>query len=250
MNIKTVAEIQIDSNIVLLRGDLDVNSDSDLRFASVVDTARYLLNKGVYKLIIAGHKGRPEGKPNDADSLHSFASSFQQALGQEVFFVPYEMMETFSRQELYDSRIKIYLLENVRFWPGEENNDPEFVNLLAGSMANVYVNEAFAGSHRDHASIVGLPLKIKQNGGSSVAGLRFAKEVETLSQTLEATHSPSILILSGVKKDKADYIEKLESKFDKILVAGRLPEYLGNVDKDPHTLEVKGREKLVVASLN
>lgn len=247
---KFVTDLQLDANIVFLRGDLDVKSDSDLRFTSVVETAKTVINNGANKLIIAGHKGRPEGKPNEEDSLQPFVPSLQHALGQEVFFVSYEMMEAFSRQELYDSRIKVYLLENLRFWEGETNNDPEFVNTLVGSMANVYVNEAFASSHREHASIVGLPQKIKENGGLAVAGLRFGKEVESLSMTLETSRGPSILLLSGVKEDKVGYIEKLESKFDKILVAGRLPEYLGNIEKDPRTLEVKGRESLIVASLN
>ena len=250
MSINTVTDLQLDANIVFLRGDLDVTSDDDLRFVSVVETAKTLLEKGAYKLIIAGHKGRPEGQPNEEDSLQFLVPSLQESLGQEVFFVPYEMMESFSRQELYDSRIKVYLLENLRFWSGEKANDPQFVQTLAGSMANVYVNEAFASSHREHASIVGLPEKIRENGGTAVVGLRFAQELETLSQTLDSSSSPSILILSGVKKDKIDYLEKLESKFDKILIAGRLPEYLGDLEKDVNTYVVKGRDKLVVANLN
>ena len=116
----------------------------------------------------------------------------------------------------------IILKENLRFDPGEEKNDPEFAKKLA-SWGEIYVNEAFGVSHREHASVVGIPKLI---GG--VVGFHFAAEIENLGKVLHNPKRPLVYIISGVKEDKLQYIKEFEKTADKILVGGRLPDYLGD----------------------
>ena len=110
--------------------------------------------------------------------------------------------------------------ENLRFDSGEETNDPEFTRRLA-EKGDVYINEAFGNSHRQHASIVGLPKLLPH-----AAGFRFVEEVNNLSKVFDNPKRPVLFIVGGSKKDKLDYIENLKFIADKILVGGRLPDYL------------------------
>ena len=119
------------------------------------------------------------------------------------------------------------LLENLRFEAGEESNDEAFSKDLA-SLGEVYVNEAFAVSHREHASIVRLPKYLPH-----AAGFRFEKEVENLNKILENPKRPVVLIIGGIKEDKVEYIKSFTKIADKILVGGRLPILFGDENPDP-----------------
>jgi phosphoglycerate kinase len=120
----------------------------------------------------------------------------------------------------------ILLLENLRFDKAEEENSEVFARNLA-DLAEVYVNEAFAVSHREHASIVALPKLLPH-----AAGFRFVKEVENLSRILVDPRKPVVLVVGGIKEDKVDYIKNFTTIADKILVGGRLPLFFeaGNPD--------------------
>jgi len=124
---------------------------------------------------------------------------------------------------------KYLLVENLRFWTGEEVNDPVFVDLFR-SRGEVFVNEAFAASHRQSASVVGLAEALKPR---AYVGLNFQEEVIHLDRVRDNPKRPVVSLLSGVKKDKLKYTEGLEKISDKLMIAGRLPEYLEDAKFGP-----------------
>lgn len=196
MNLPKVTDLAVSGKRVLLRLDLDGEPDpNDLRIKAAEETINYLKEKSSLIIILA-HKGRPRGKVEENLSLRPFQKIFAK----------------------WGARVE----ENLRFDPGEEDNDPEFCRRLA-SLGDVYVNEAFGDSHRNHASVVGLPALLPH-----AAGFRLIQEVENLGKVLENPKRPVVLLLGGMKKDKLDYLEDLQKTVDLILIGGRLPEYLGD----------------------
>lgn len=198
MKLPKLQDLDIREKRVLLRLDLDTDDISlaDYRLQSSVETLDYLKNNGAEEIVILAHRGRPGGKVDESLSLKPFQSIFDK----------------------WGAKVE----ENLRFDPGEESNSPEFAKKLVG-MGDVYVNEAFASSHREHASIVGLPKLLPH-----AIGFRFEKEVENLSKVFDNPKRPSVFIISGIKRDKLDYVKAFEEIADKILVGGRLPEFLGD----------------------
>ena len=170
MNLPKLRDLDVSGKKVLLRLDLDTEPDpSDLRVKSSFETLDFLKAKGVSEIIIIAHKGRPNGKVAESLSLKTF---------QPIF-------------DKWGAKVE----ENLRFDPGEEANDIEFAKKLA-ALGDVYVNDAFASSHRNHASIVGLPKLMPH-----AAGLRFEAEMETLSKEFQ---KPVLILISGIKKDKVE----------------------------------------------
>jgi phosphoglycerate kinase len=201
---------------VLLRLDLDIEPDpNDLRIKASEETLDYLKEKGA-EIIIIAHRGRPEGKVDASLSLKPFQPIFAK----------------------WGAKVE----ENLRFNPGEsldfarDKEAKEFARKLA-SLGDFYINEAFAASHRAHASIVGVPKLLPH-----AAGFHFIEEIENLSKVFESPKRPLVFIIGGIKKDKLDYLQDLEKISDKILIGGRLPEYLS----EKRTAD---SEKLVVANL-
>ena len=196
MVLPKLTDLDIAGRRVLLRLDLDTNPDpNDLRIKASEETLNYLKEKGS-EIIIIAHKGRPDGKVDESLSLKPF---------QPIF-------------DKWGAEVK----ENLRFNPGEESNDENFAKEIA-SWGDVYVNEAFASSHREHASIVSLPKLLPH-----AAGFRFIKEVENLSRVFDNAKHPVIFLLSGVKEDKLSYLEGIKKIADKVLIGGRLPDYMGD----------------------
>jgi phosphoglycerate kinase len=216
MNLPKLTDLDVSGKRVLLRLDLDTDPyPNDLRIKASEETLNYLKEKGAQIVIIA-HKGRPGGKVDESLSLKPFQPIFNR-WGAEV-------------------------KENLRFDPGEEENDAEFATKFA-SLGDIYVNEAFASSHRKHASIVGLPKLLPH-----AAGFRFEKEVENLNRVLEGADHPVIFLLSGVKEDKLSYLEEIKRFVDKVLIGGRLPDFLG----DEKLVSVRSRgetEQVIVGNL-
>jgi len=194
INLPKLTDLDVSGKKVLLRLDLDCEPDpNDLRIKVSGETLNYLKEKNS-QIIILAHRGRPAGKEDESLSLKPF---------QPIF-------------DKWGARVE----ENLRFNPGEEANDPEFACQLA-EKGDVYVNEAFAASHREHASIVRLPKLLPH-----AAGFRFEKEMENLSKVIQNPKKPVVFIVGGVKKDKLDYLEDLKKAADLILIGGRLPDYL------------------------
>jgi phosphoglycerate kinase len=210
MTLPKLTNANLTGKRVIVRADLDIDPTdlNNLRLTSLIPTLDYLKSQNCTITIIS-HRGRPEGKADESLSLRDFQPYFAK----------------------WNARV----LENLRFHPGEESNDPEFAKMLAVNQ-DFYVNESFATSHRKHASIVGLPKLLPH-----AAGLRFTSEVENLSRVFENPARPSIVIISGIKEDKVAMIKAIKDKVDEVLVAGRLPDYLGEDYKD---------EKVIVAKLN
>jgi phosphoglycerate kinase len=225
INLPKLTDLDVVGKRVLLRLDLDTDPDpNDLRIKASEETLNYLKEKGC-QILILSHKGRPTHEATAGEAVPSDRESLSLKPFQSIF-------------DKWGAEVK----ENLRFDPGEENNDPEFAKKLA-SLGDVYVNEAFASSHRKHASIVGLPKLLPH-----AAGFRFQKEVENLSKVLNEPKRPVIFLLSGVKDDKLSYLEGIKKIADKILIGGRLPDYMG----DEKLVSVRSRgedEQVIVGNL-
>jgi len=217
MNLKSVKGADVKNKTVLLRADLDVpvrntQIGDDTRLKAWLPTLQYLLEEGA-TIIIAGHLGRPDGKEAKFSLL-----PIAEWLSQK--FKAQKLKETklgeFTGWEITD---KIILLENIRFYPEEEKNDPQFAKKLA-SIAQVYVNDVFASSHRAHASIVGVTKFLP-----SFAGLRLLEEVKVLSGILENPKRPLGVVIGGAKiETKLPLVEEMHGFADYILVGGEIVE--------------------------
>jgi len=210
MNLPEIESFDLSQKKVLVRADLDVDMGENYRLKAIVPTLNYLIEKES-KIILLGHKGRPQGKDNVL-SLRGVCGELANLLNKNINFI-----EEFP---VMPPEGDIIMLENLRFNPQEENNSPEFAQTLA-NLGEFYVNEDFAVSHREHASIVGLPKLLPH-----AAGFRFRQEVENLSKVLANPRQPVIVIIGGVKEDKITYIAPFEKFADKILIGGRLPEFI------------------------
>jgi phosphoglycerate kinase len=180
---------------VLLRADFNVpitngEIDDDLRIRAALPTIQWLLDKGAH-VTACSHLGRPKGQPDPRFSMEPV------------------------RRRLHELAPGVELLENLRFDPGEEANDPAFVKRLIHGQ-DLYVNDAFGSSHRAHASIVGPPQFLP-----SAAGRLLAKEVEVLSRLLQGAARPYVCVLGGSKvSDKLGVIRALLGKADTLVVGG------------------------------
>jgi len=205
--------MRADFNVPLRDGTVE----DDLRIATVLDTVRWLREHHA-AVVACGHLGRPKGKPDPQFSMAPVAERLGVLLGTQVPLAPativgpkvHPLAATLAPGE-------VLMLENLRFHPGETDNDPAFaVNL--SELGDVYVNEAFGASHRAHASIVGPPRVLPSAGGR----LLF-REVEVLSQLLTEPAHPSVAVLGGAKvSDKLGVIDALLDWCDTILVGGAM----------------------------
>jgi len=214
MNLPKISELNVSGKRILVRMDLDIPEGDYSRLEAEVETLDFLKSKNA-QIIVIGHRGRPDGKVDESLSTKSLQPFFDK----------------------WGARVE----ENLRFDPGEEANDGEFAKKLA-LLGDFYVNEAFANSHRAHASIVGVPKLLPH-----AAGFRFVKEVENISRVFESSKKPVVVLISGIKRDKVEMAIKLSEIYDKVLVGGRLPEYFGDGALKSTRLNSDG--KLVVGNL-
>ena len=193
--------IRVDFNVPIKNGTIG----DDTRIRSSLPTIQYALEHGARSVILASHLGRPKGKPNPEYSLQPVATHLAGLLGRPVTFD--------------DPKADgVILLENLRFNPGEEKNDPAFAAQLA-AMADVYINDAFGSAHRAHASTEGIVRHVKEAG----AGLLMAAEVEYLGRVLDAPDRPFVAILGGAKvSDKLEVIQNLIPRVDALLIGGAM----------------------------
>jgi phosphoglycerate kinase len=216
----TVRDIEVGGKRVLVRVDFNVpldekgNITDDTRIRASLPTIEYLTDRGA-KIILCSHLGRPKGKVVTELSLAPIAKHLAKLLGRPV--IASRDIIGKGVQKVIDG-IKsgdILLLENVRFHPGEEENDPAFAQALS-RLANVYVDDAFGAVHRVHASTVGITSHLP-----AVAGLLLEKEIKTLGGILENPARPFVMITGGAKvSDKMAMIENILGKVESILVGG------------------------------
>lgn len=220
MSLPLLAEASIKkSTRVIIRADFNTPVRKgvvvdDFKIRAALSSIRFVLKKGGYARIIS-HRGRPHGKKMPSLSLQPVASHLKRTLKHEIIFIRDPLDEKNLKRFAADKRILFF--ENIRFWPGEETNDRRFVRALA-RWGDIFVNEAFAVSHRHHASIVGLARILP-----SYAGLFFEKEVTMLQKVIHEIEKPVVVILGGAKaRTKFPFlIASLERGYD-VLVGGVL----------------------------
>ncbi|HBE19110.1 MAG TPA: phosphoglycerate kinase [Cyanobacteria bacterium UBA11149] len=224
MSKKTVAnlsESDLAGKRVLVRVDLNVPLDDsgaitdDTRIRATLPTIQDLISKGA-KVILCSHLGRPKGKVKDSLRLTPVATRLSELLGQTVVKCDDCIGDIVAAQINAMNNGQVALLENLRFYAGEEENDPEFTKQLA-ALADVYVNDAFGTAHRAHASTEGVTHYLSP----SVAGYLIEKELQYLQNAIENPQKPLAAIVGGSKvSSKIGVIETLLDKVDKLLIGG------------------------------
>ena len=205
--------IRVDFNVPLANGGQEITSDKRIRAS--LPTIRYALEKGA-AVILASHLGRPKGKPNPEMSLKPIAAKLAELLGRPVAMAPDCVGPAV--EAMLPAPGEVLLLENLRFHPEEEKNDPEFSKQLA-KLCDVYVNDAFGSAHRAHASTVGMIAFVKQ----AAAGLLMDKEIEYLTKAVKNPARPCVAILGGAKvSDKIEVIQNLMKVVDKLMIGGAM----------------------------
>ncbi len=218
MNKKTIRDIAVKNKRVLVRVDFNVPLDKgrvtdDTRILASLPTIRYLIEQGA-KVILCSHLGRPSGKDQKL-SLRPVAARLQTLLGKPVTFVADCIGQPVERVVEGMNAGDVVLLENVRFYPEEEKNDPAFAKKLA-AFGDIFVNDAFGSAHRAHASTVGVAHYLP-----AVAGFLMEKELNYLGAALANPARPFVAILGGAKvSDKIKVIENLLPKVDWLLIGG------------------------------
>ena len=220
MNKKTVYDINVSGKTVFLRVDYNVPQDKnghileDRRIRTTVPTIRYLQEHGA-AIVIGAHLGRPKGEIKPELSLKPCAERLGELLGQKVIFAPDCIGKETNELKKNLKAGEVLLLENLRFYKGEERNNPEFTKALI-SYCDIAVNDAFGVSHRPHASIVGVGQSVPM-----VAGILLQKEIDFLSNVIDNPERPFAAIIGGAKiADKIQVIANLMEKADVILIGG------------------------------
>ncbi|HNR79008.1 MAG TPA: phosphoglycerate kinase [Mesotoga infera] len=219
----TLKDVELKGKRVLVRVDFNVPLDKttgevtdDTRIVAAIPTIEYITEKGG-KAILVSHLGRPKGGKDPKYTLKNVAFRLEKLIGKPVKFVG-DCIGPEVEKAVSDMKDgEILLLENVRFYPEEEKNNPEFAAKLA-AFADIHVNDAFGTAHRGHASNVGVAAHLV-----SVAGFLMEKEVEMLSMAIENPEHPYVVILGGAKvSDKIGVITNLLEKADRILIGGAM----------------------------
>lgn len=218
---QTIDMVDLRNKRVIIRVDFNVPLDDahqitdDTRIRSALPTINHAVDEGA-KVILCSHLGRPKGKPDARFSLAPIAKRLQRLLGKEVIFAPDcigQAVETLVEKMRPGD---VLLLENLRFHPGEENNDEAFSQALA-RLADVYINDAFGTAHRSHASTVGIPKFVPV----AAAGYLMKKEIEYLEGAVANPMRPFVAILGGAKvSGKIGVIENLGKRVDKVIIGG------------------------------
>ncbi|MCH8884882.1 MAG: phosphoglycerate kinase [SAR324 cluster bacterium] len=218
----TVDRLDVSGKRALLRVDFNVPLENgrvmdDTRIRAALPTIRHLIGRGA-RVILASHLGRPKGKADPRLSLAPVARHLESVLGAPVAFSPESTGEGAAGAVAALSEGGVLLLENLRFHPGEEANDPEFARALA-ALADVYVSDAFGTVHRAHASTAGLARYFPQ----AACGFLIAKELQFLGMALERPQSPFVAILGGAKLgDKIPVVRSLLERTDTLLIGGAM----------------------------
>ena len=221
MNKKSIKDIDVKGKKVFCRVDFNVPMQNgkitdDTRIRAALPTIQYLVEQGA-KVILASHMGRPKGEVKEELRLTPVAVKLSELLGKEVAKADEAYGETVKAQIEKMNDGDVLLLENVRFYPGEEKNDPELAKEFA-ALADIFVNDAFGAAHRAHASTEGIAKHIP-----AVSGFLMQKELDVLGKAMSNPERPFTAIIGGAKvKDKIGVIENLLDKVDNLIIGGGL----------------------------
>ncbi|RUM38665.1 MAG: phosphoglycerate kinase [Desulfobulbus sp.] len=220
---KTIRELDISGKRLLIRVDFNVPMDGagnitdDLRIRTVLPTIEYALEQNA-QIILCSHMGRPKGQRMEKFSLRPVARYLSDILGKSVTLAP----DCVGRETeavvaaMHDG--DVVLLENLRFHAAEQENDQDFARQLA-ALADVYINNAFAVSHRAHASVVGVP----QFCSEKAAGFLLQKEMDYFHRSIDAPSRPLVAIVGGAKvSSKLGALENMLDKVDCMLIGGAM----------------------------
>ncbi len=218
---KTIRDIDVNNKRVLVRVDFNVplteegKVDDDSRIVAALPTIQYLLDHNA-KVILCSHLGRPKGKVNPKYSLAPVGAYLAELLPDVRIWMADDVTGESARAAVDDMQPgEIVLLENLRFRPEEEANDPAFAKELA-SLADVYVSDAFGTVHRAHASTAGVAAYLP-----AVAGFLIGKELSIMGDALENPARPFVAILGGAKvSDKIGVIKNLLTRCDCLIIGG------------------------------
>jgi phosphoglycerate kinase len=220
----SIRDLDLEGQRVFVRVDFNVpvkggSIGDDTRIRSSLPTIRYALDHGA-TVVLASHLGRPKGKVNPEMSLRPVADALANLLGKPVAFAT-DCIGDEARKavdQAHTSRERVVLLENLRFHPEEEKNDPGFAKVLA-SLADRYVNDAFGAAHRAHASVEGITHFVPR----PAAGLLMEQELRYLGHALESPQRPFVVILGGAKvSDKIEVIQNMLGKVNRLVIGGAM----------------------------
>jgi phosphoglycerate kinase len=221
MTIKYIDKVNIKGKRVMVRVDYNVpyddkmNITDDTRITATLPTINYCLKEGC-KIILVSHMGRPKGKPVPSMSLKPVADRLCKLLGRNILFIEKPIGDEVKKMidGLKDGDIA--LLENIRFYPGEEKNDQELGKQLA-ALCDVYVDDAFAAAHRGHSSNDAITKYVRE----CAAGFLMENEIEYYKKAMDNPQRPLGAIIGGAKiSTKLDALKNILSKVDYIIIGG------------------------------
>jgi len=220
--VRSLEDLDVAGKRVFVRADLNVPLEAGritdaTRIDATLPTIRYILEHGGLP-IVASHLGRPQGRPAPELSLRPVADYLRRALGVPVELAPDCIGEAVERLVAGARPGQVVVLENLRFHPGEENDDPSFAERLA-RLADVYVDDAFGAAHRAHASTAGMARFFRDKA----AGFLLRREVEFLQRLLAAPEQPFVAVLGGAKvSDKIGVLENLLGRVQSFCIGGAM----------------------------
>ncbi|MEA2006709.1 MAG: phosphoglycerate kinase [Patescibacteria group bacterium] len=218
---KTLKDVNLKGKKVVVRAEFNEPVENraladDTRICATLPTLEYIFSQKPEIVVILSHIGRPEGQRSEDLSNKIIIPALEKLTKRKVVLVEYlkDLMSLISASGLNSDAI--YLMENIRFWKEEKKGDPLFAKKI-GELFDVYVNDCFSASHRDHASISSVPKHSKEK----CAGLLFEQELRNLERVSKQPKHPAVMVIGGAKiKTKLPVIENLKDTYDKILVGG------------------------------